>query len=210
MEKLTPDRSENRGTSAGGQQTNINGKSFEQKTANECRLVHQGFVRKTIPGATGKYAYYLEKGEVVYLTQGGLQAYFKFFFEKELCRCPDEAYLIRYESGNLIPPYNARYILRILEKKYQSTAGSVDTKLLAGPGFIAEYEFSLGPDFTVEYAFCINAYLQNYYSSESLKYRALRFINEKYCIKVFYGEEPDYYEHLDVWIAGPLTPLKPL
>ena len=90
----------NKGTGAGGSNTNVNGKSFEMKTSNEPRLLDSGFVRKNIPGVGYKIknGFYYEKQitpttTVVYLTQGGLKAYFKHFFGKEMCRCPDEAYL---------------------------------------------------------------------------------------------------------------------
>ena len=107
----------NKGTGAGGSNTNVNGKSFENKTLNESRLLLQfGFERKNIPGlcAKAKNGYYLIKQislteSIVYLTQGGLKAYFKHFFGKEMCRCPDEAYLFTRDNGN--------HILKILEKK---------------------------------------------------------------------------------------------
>ena len=188
----------NRGTGAGGANTNKNGKTFEQKTENESRLLSSGFSRKPIPGAGGKYAYYLEKVEsptksVVYLTQGGLKAYFKSVFNKEMFRSPDEAYLFR--DG-------AQYTLKILEKKNQNVEGSVDTKLLAGPGFIEEYEGCLGGGFTVKYAFCISAFLKKDYVSDSLKYKVLRTINERHGIKVLFGDDEGYYATLDAWIWG--------
>jgi len=167
----------NRGTGAGGANTNVNGKSFEEKTSNEQRLLSTGFIKKKIPGYKGKNAYYLVKEmstteSITYLTQGGLKAYFEHFFKKEMCRQPDEAYLFR--NGTT-------YTLKVLEKKNQNTGGSVDTKLLAGPGFIEEYQILLGDAFTV-------------------KYKALRTINERHGIKVLYGDDADYYETLDAWI----------
>ncbi len=189
---------ENKGTGAGGANTNVNGKSFEKKTENETRLLSAGFVRKTIPGCTSKYGFYLVKEitpaeSITYLTQGGLKAYFAHFFQKEMCRSPDEAYLFR--KGDT-------YTLKILEKKNQNTAGSVDTKLLAGKGFIDEYEFLLGEKFKVQYAFCISAFLKKDYIADSVKSKALRFINEKYGIAVLYGDDANYYETLDAWISS--------
>jgi len=186
----------NRGTGAGGANTNVNGKSFEEKTSNEQRLLSTGFIKKKIPGYKGKNAYYLVKEmspteSITYLTQGGLKAYFEHFFKKEMCRQPDEAYLFR--NGTT-------YTLKVLEKKNQNTAGSVDTKLLAGPGFIEEYQILLGDAFTVHYAFCISAFLKKDYVSDTVKYKALRTINERHGIKVLYGDDADYYETLDAWI----------
>jgi hypothetical protein len=187
---------QNRGTGAGGANTNVNGKSFEHKTENESRLLLSGFERNTIPGCTSKYGYYLVKTvspteSITYLTQGGLKAYFAHFFKKDMCRSPDEAYLFR--NGDT-------YTLKILEKKNQNTEGSVDTKLLAGPGFIDEYEFLLGETFTIHYAFCISSFLKKNYISECQKSKALRHHHAKHCITVLFGDDDDYYETLDAWI----------
>jgi hypothetical protein len=188
---------QNRGTGAGGAKTNANGKSFEERTENISRLLSNGFVRRTIPGyGKTKYGFYLEKiitptESVTYLTQGGLKAYFAHFFQKEMCRSPDEAYLFR--NGDT-------YTLKILEKKNQNRAGSVDTKLLAAIGFIHEYEFLLGDNFTVRYAFCISAFLKKDYIASSAKSRALRHINQTHGITVLYGNDDDYFETLDAWI----------
>jgi hypothetical protein len=187
----------NRGTGAGGAATNRSGKTFEEKTSNESRLLEAGFVRQPIPGSKGKHSYYLEMvapgvGTINYLTQGGLKAYFKHFFDKEMFRCPDEAYLFRFGSKN---------ILKILEKKNQNVAGSVDTKLLAGIGFLEEYAACLGEDFEIHYAFCISDFLKKDYISDAPKYKILRKINEKYKITVLFGDNADYYTTLDEWIS---------
>jgi hypothetical protein len=188
----------NKGTGAGGANTNVTGKSFEQKTENETRLLANGFVRKQIPGCEKNLEssfYYLIKESgptesVVYLTQGGLKKYFGHFFNTKMRRHPDEAYLFR--NGD-------KYTLKVLEKKNQNTSGSVDTKLLAGLGFVKEYEYHIkNENFTVRYAFCISDFLKKDYISE--KSEALRHINQTYGIAVLFGDDPNYYETLDVWI----------
>ncbi len=197
----------NKGTGAGGSNTNVNGKSFENKTLNESRLLLQfGFERKNIPGlgAKAKNGYYLIKQispteSIIYLTQGGLKAYFKHFFGKEMCRCPDEAYLFTRDDGN--------HILKILEKKNQNTSGSVDTKLLAGKAFIDEYSFCLGDGFTVQYAFCISEFLKNEYIADTIKSKALRFIHKKDGISVLFGDDADYFDRLDAWLFDTRTSL---
>ena len=189
----------NRGTGAGGANTNINGISFEKKTDNEPRLLANGFVRKPIPHTKAKYGYYLEKEvgpdqTITYLTQSGLKLYFKQFLNNEdMCREPDEAYL--FKNGD-------KYTLKILEKKNQNTEGSVDTKLLAGQGFVEEYEFILGPNFTVKYAFCISEFLKKDYISDRKKSQALRHINHKHGIAVLYGDDENYFDSLDEWIMS--------
>lgn len=204
---LASEKKINKGTGAGGSNTNVNGKSFELKTSNEPRLIDSGFVRNKIPGVGDKTknGFYLFKEvspttTVVYLTQDGLKPYFKHFFGKEMCRCPDEAYLFKHCHGD---GAEATYTLKILEKKNQNTSGSVDTKLLAGKGFIDEYTFCLGGEgatFTVEYAFCINGFLKKDYIADTVKSKALRFIHKKDGISVLFGDDDDYFETLDAWL----------
>ena len=186
----------NQGTGAGGANTNVNGKTFEMKTENETRLLANGFTRKPIPGKKGKNSYFLEKStglnkSIVYLTQGGLKQYFEHYFQKELFRNPDEAYLFR--DGD-------QYILKILEKKNQNVEGSVDTKLLAGPMFIEEYKECLGENFQVKYGFCISEFLKKIYKNETLKSKIWHKLFAKYNIAILFGDDENYYETLDAWI----------
>ena len=44
----------NKGTGAGGANTNLYGKSFEEKTSNKTRLIKSGFEEFKIPGHKGK------------------------------------------------------------------------------------------------------------------------------------------------------------
>ena len=191
----------NKGTGAGGANTNVTGKSFEQKTENETRLLASGFIRKPIPGyeknTEGSFYYLIKETtpteSVVYLTQGGLKKYFEHFFKKELCRHPDEAYLFR--NGD-------QYTLKILEKKNQNKSGSVDTKLMTARDFIEEYEDSIEDptNFTIQYAFCVSDFLKKDYVSDKKKWVLLRGRHKKYGIAVLFGDDPNYYETLDAWI----------
>lgn len=191
----------NQGTGAGGANTNKMGKTFEQKTENESRLLSQGFVKHSIVEKNkGKFNYYLEKhtsptSSIVYLTQGGLKLYFKTRFHVDMYRCPDEAYLI--QNGN-------HYTLKILEKKCQNVAGSVDMKLLAGNGIIREYQKCLksaaDATFTVVYAFCISGFLKQDYMANTPKSNHDREILAEDNITVLFGDDDDYYEQLDKWI----------
>lgn len=176
----------NKGIGAGGANTNHNGKSFETKTDNESRLC--GFEKKNI-GNT----HYMEKDNMVFLSQGALKKYFKHFFKMEMIRCPDEAYLIK--EGD-------KYILKILEKKCQNVEGSVIEKLCLGQYIKEEYKSCLDSRFTVEYAFCLSSFLKQKYLSETIKYGFLREYNERNKIHVLFGDDPDYYEKLDHWIQG--------
>ena len=186
----------NRGTGAGGANTNATGIAFETKTDNESRLLNSGWVKKPIPGAKGKYAYYLEKiidadNTICYMTQNGLKSYCKHFHNKDLFREPDEAYLFR--NGT-------QYTLRVLEKKNQNGAGSVDTKLCAGQWFKDEYKECLGDGFTIEYAFCVSSYLKKEYLSDTPKFRTMRKLHSGQSVRMLFGDDNDYFTTLDTWL----------
>jgi hypothetical protein len=183
----------NKGTGAGGANTNATGIAFETKTDNESRLLSSGWVKKLIPSAKGKYAYYLENADntICYMTQNGLKSYVKHFHNKELFREPDEAYLFR--NGD-------KYTLRVLEKKNQNGPGSVDTKLCAGQWFKDEYKECLGEQFVIEYAFCISSYLKKEYLSDTPKFRTMRKLHAEQSISVLFGDDEDYFTTLDAWL----------
>jgi hypothetical protein len=70
---------QNRGTGAGGANTNLQGKTFEEKTSIEAILLRNGYVKITITGCTGKFDYYFEKvlsatKTIRYFKQGGLKS----------------------------------------------------------------------------------------------------------------------------------------
>ena len=185
----------NRGTGAGGAGTNASGLPFEEKTANQRRLQEQGYSMVAMRGG-GKFSYYMEKDGVVFMTKGGLKTYMKEKFGVEIFREPDEAYLIRDPESRVTQ-------LKVLEKKNQNMEGSVDTKLLAGPGFVEEYKWCLNSqEIHVDYAFCVSSFLKEKIMSDKPKWRALRDINKKYGITVLFGEDEDYFQKLDEWIKS--------
>jgi hypothetical protein len=189
----------NRGTGAGGANTNVSGNSFEDKTSNELRLLADGYTKKLIPGKEKtKYGYYLEKVEgektIQFVTQNGLKCYMEHFHKKEICREVDEAYIITMSGST-------NSVVKILEKKNQTSGGSVEDKLMLGHHFkFVEYPGSLGDGFTVDYAFCLAQFLKNLYLSNNQKWNIIRKDNEKNAIPVFFGDDPDYFSKLDQWI----------
>jgi hypothetical protein len=189
----------NKGTGAGGAKTNENGKNFEELTNNETRLISQDF-KKTIIEKKKKFGYFLYKNvdefEIIFMLQSGFKTYFKDIYNINFFRNPDEAYVIKSKNGITI---------KILEKKNQNVDGSVDTKLLAGPSFKDEYELVANDNdskiiFKVEYAFCLSNWFKEQKKKELYKYKILEIILNKSNIKIFYGEDEDYYEKLDSWI----------
>ena len=104
----------NKGTGAGGANTNYYGKKFEDITNNQQRLLDMGYIKNSFTKKPTKtYDYYLSKTfddkTIVFVLQNGLKMYMKNKYNIELFRCPDEAYVIEYTSG--------RKVIKILEKK---------------------------------------------------------------------------------------------
>ena len=186
----------NKGTGAGGSNTNYYGKKFEEKTNNEKRLLDMGYDKNSFSTKPTKSSdYYLSKKfedkTIVFVLQSGLKKYMKIKYNKELFRCPDEAYIIEYSDG--------RKAIKILEKKEQNREGSVETKLWAGPSLKREYELFLGSEFNVSYGFCVSDFLKNKLISNETKYTTLNSIFIENNIVVLFGENENYFTTLDIW-----------
>ena len=187
----------NKGNGAGGANTNYFGKKFEDKTNNEFRLLENGYIKHNyIKKTKNSYGYYLSKSfedkTIAFVLQNGLKKYIKNKYNIELFRCPDEAYIIEYNTG--------KKIIKILEKKEQKVEGSVETKLWSGPSLKREYELVLGPDFEVFYGFCVSEYLQQKIISSEKKYTVLNTILNENNIAVLFGDDENYFDTLDNWI----------
>lgn len=180
----------NRGTGAGGANTNASGLPFEEKTSLMERLLNAGFVKKTIDSTTN--GWYLEKAiddnkTIIYTRQIGLHKYAKKHLGKSPSRRPDEAFLLK--TGDT-------YTLRILEKKNQNVAGSVTEKLYTGDFLRKLYEKELG--IQTEYAYCISQFLKTIYMSSN--WNNQRDIMKDANIRVFFGDDEDYFTQIETWI----------
>ena len=185
----------NKGIGAGGANTNLYGKKFEEQTNNEARLLAIGFDRFAINKT--KFGYYLAKDfdnkKIVFVSQNGLKLYMKHFYDIDLFRCPDECYIHLYKDGR-------KNLVKILEKKEQNVEGSVMDKLWDGPSFKREYEIVLGDAFRVEYAYCVSDFLKKKLTSDEKKFRILQQIHMEAGIKVLFGSDDDYFEKFDLWV----------
>jgi hypothetical protein len=210
----------NRGKGAGGKNTNVKGKAFEKTTDCEVRLLSDGYEKKIIK-KNSKTAYYLRKiiklndieFIVDFVQQYGLKFYMKKFYNIEMIRNPDEAYIITEKHKSI--DKDKKILIKILEKKEQSVEGSVETKLWSSPSLKREYEILLGNKFIVEYGLCINNFLKQKISMDSKdskdsnnkqikkcnkKYEILKKILEESNIDILYGDDNDYLETLTKWI----------
>jgi len=196
MSEITTQTIINKGTGAGGANTNFYGKKFEEKTNNLQRLLEIGYIKNSFTKNPKKaYDYYLSKTfvdkTIVFVLQNGLKMYMKKKYNIDMFRCPDEAYIIEYNSG--------RKVIKILEKKEQNVEGSVETKLWSGPSLKREYELVLGTDFEVFYGFCVSNFLKNKLISKEKKYTILNTIFIESNITVLFGDDENYFETFDTW-----------
>ena len=183
----------NSGTGAGGSNTNLYGKRFEEKTDNQNRLLDIGFTKNNFQKKTN--GYYLtktfENRTITFVLHNGLKLFVKEKYGIDLFRCPDEAYIIEYCDG--------KKVIKILEKKEQRVEGSVETILWSGPSLKREYELVLGNDLTVFYGFCVNEFLKKKILSLHKKYKTLNTILNENNISVLFGDDDDYFEKVDEW-----------
>lgn len=191
----------NKGTGAGGANTNYYGKKFEDKTNNQQRLLKIGYIKNSFTKKSKQTnAYYLSKTfedkTIVFVLQNGLKMYMKNKYNIDLFRCPDEAYIIEYKTG--------KKIIKILEKKEQHVGGSVETKLWAGPSIKREYELVLGVEFEVFYGFCVNGFLKTKLISNDKKYTILNTIFNENNIAVLFGDDENYCKTFDTWFNSSL------
>ena len=182
----------NKGTGAGGKNTNYYGKQFEEKTSSENFLINNGFIRKEYPSSSTKYNYYLHKiyedKHMFFMFQNGLKKFAKNRYNLDLFRCPDEAYIIEFNDG--------RKVVNIIEKKEQNREGSVETKMWSCPSLKREYELIFGVEFSIEYSLCINEFLENKIKSNETKYNILKIILQENRINVLFGDNENYLETL--------------
>jgi hypothetical protein len=181
----------NRGTGAGGANTNKTGKPFEENTDNLKRMIEHGFAKQK-----SWLSKQFEDRTVVIVKQHGLKQYAKHKYGiDDIYRCPDEAYIIEYATG--------KKVIKILEKKMQNVEGSVETKLYAGPLLKRDYEMMFGPEFEIQYGFCISEFLQKNITSGTKKYNNLRkMLEEENNIPILFGNDANYFETLDSWISS--------
>lgn len=184
---------------AGGANTTVYGKKFEEKTNNGIILLTNGFSRCKFNDVKSRSNSFIRKqfGDktVTFMSQNAFKLYVKCRYNIDAFRTPDEAYIIEYaETG--------RTVLKILEKKEQRVEGSVETKLWSAPSLKREYELICKNKFEVEYGFCVNSFLKNKLQSNHLKYKTLNTILHENRIPVFFGEDDNYFDLLSEWIMS--------
>jgi len=187
----------NKGTGAGGVNTNYYGKQFEEKTNNQIMLLNNGYIKNNFIKKLKKINnYYLfkiyEDKTIIFVSQYNFKIYMMQHYGINVFRYPDEAYIIEFNTG--------KKVIKILEKKEQNVNGSVETKLWGGPALKREYELMLGDTFEIHYCFCVNNFLKNKIVSSEKKYKVLNIIFNEFNITILYGDDDDYFEKINKWI----------
>lgn len=181
----------NKGTGAGGKNTNLHGKKFEDLTDNAKYLKLKGYEEKRINKT--KYGYYLYKiyddKEVFFVCQKGLRNLLKEKYNFTIFRDPDEAYIVIKE--------NTKPKLFIVEKKEQNVEGSVEIKLWAASSLRWEYNRVTEETFDVEYIFCLSNFYKKKFESTEKKYELLLEKFRLDNIQFLYGSDLDYQDKLE-------------
>jgi hypothetical protein len=190
----------NRGTGAGGANTNKTGLGFECYVSNENVLLEKGF--EIVKYGKRDNMYYLEK-EYVDLNKKVYYAKkkaFKHLTEQllgiESFKEPDEAYLIHSLNDDT-------YQLKIVEVKNQNRDGSVEEKLVAGGGFKAMYNEHFKGRVNVHYAYTVSDFLKRKLLSDKPRYKLLMNLFARDDINILFGCDENYSQELNKWLEIP-------
>lgn len=153
----------NRGTGAGGANTNLNGKAFEQKCNSEPILYDLGYTKNIIDAKT-KTGYYLSKTlnnryEIKYMKQCGLKKYIRFYHGSDQdineLNHPDECFIIDYHKNNI------KSKMIIIEMKNQNVEGSCFDKLYNALYYKCLYKKIIGNYYDIYYHFVVSEFIEN-------------------------------------------------
>jgi len=175
----------NKGTGAGGANTNKNGLQFEEVADLKDR--YESIIRRKI-GSEVKF-----KGHLctfIEVSKSALHKYMEKIGEKNMtlkpaagCKLPDEAYIDLEKN-----------IVFIIEKKFQQKSGSADEKLQTGYFKQSHYK-GLFPNFKIYYMYCLSDWFKR---EES----ALKYLKDG-GIPVFWGNSETCKEKIIEFIHNP-------
>ena len=178
----------NKGTGAGGANTNINGLQFEEVADLKDRYESIQPSRNRI-GSEVKFKGHLRT--FIEVSKSALHKYMEKIGEKNMmlkpaagCKKPDEAY-IDLEKKNIF----------IIEKKFQQRSGSADEKLQTGCFKQSHYK-GLFPNFKIYYMYCLSDWFKR---EES----ALNYLKDG-GIPVFWENSETCKEKMIEFIHNPL------
>lgn len=184
-QETTAEKVKNRGTGAGGANTNATGLSYEANTDLSTEYILTTPEPDKGPSdANTNHPYIKFKDSEKLFIKAGKRDLYKIMSDMnevntELvpaagCKYPDEAYIYLVDKH-----------IYIIEKKFQQCSGSVDEKIQTGQ--FKQYHYSkLFPNFKVSYIYCLsNWFKKPDYTS------VLEYLSENK-IPVFWGNDPNY------------------
>ncbi len=165
----------NRGTGAGGANTNKNGLKFEKETEIQEIIKEDNKYYDTYKISN---RIYLKKMK----SKTSLHKYLNSINEKNNnikiahgCKQPDECYIHIDKNGKDI---------FIIEKKFQNSSGSVCEKIQTGP-FKKKHYKTLFPNYNIHYVYVLSNWFQNNCESE------IEYLQSN-GIPIFWGSKNDY------------------
>jgi len=167
----------NKGTGAGGCNTNKNGLSYENIT-NLSNMY-------TITGSDNKFSIinFVNSDKNFINTKKSLIKYMKIIQKKaDICSArgcisPDESYIDANKNT-----------IYIIEKKFQQKPGSVDEKIQTGH-FKKQHYKKLFPEFEIVYIYCLSDWFKNGYEPE------IEYLKE-HNIPIFWGSDENYKQNI--------------
>lgn len=179
----------NRGTGAGGANTNINGLSYEDKTDLKS-LYSSCDINKKDNYKTIRFTGY-DGIELINANKSALHKYMLKINEKNTsilpaagCKEPDEAYV-----------NDTHKIIFIIEKKFQQGPGSVDEKIQTGP-FKKLHYGKLFPNYKIYYIYCLSDWFKRPEYASVLDYLT------ECSIQIFWGNDDDYKNKMVEFICS--------
>tara|TARA_X000000368_G_C22970864_1_gene685402 strand:- start:433 stop:990 length:558 start_codon:yes stop_codon:yes gene_type:complete len=181
------ERINNRGTGAGGAQTNVNGLPYEIITSLDTEFT----VIRNINKYTNIISFNRYNGEFVHTMQRGFKIYMiernQINNDTEFphgCKRPDEC---------IIDETNRK--VYILEKKFQQTSGSVCEKIQTGIFKKIAYT-RLFPEYTVHYIYCLSRWLFDNISTITIEE------NRNNGVMMFCGDDVNYKRNIVQYIMN--------
>jgi hypothetical protein len=180
----------NKGTGAGGANTNVNGLSYEDKTNLEplYTVLKTEKIDKKTELKTIKFPNY--ELSLINANKSKLYKYLKGINEKNTtlqpaagCKEPDEAYID-----------NVRKTIFIIEKKFQQTEGSVDEKIQTGPFKKFHYSQQF-PNYKIHYIYCLSDWFKRAEYTSVLDY----LLNND--IPIFWGNDENYKNNIITYLC---------
>lgn len=176
----------NRGTGAGGSNTNKSGLEFENKTdiVKKYTIIskdNEKYTKIRFNDDVYKRTFILTPNRTLFRYTREFEYKNEFVDEANGCKWPDRCYIYKYnENGK-----RNKGIIFILETKMQQKGGSVWEKIQTAHFKIWQYNRTF-PDFEIVYMYCLSNLFKNKCKA------ALDYLENELKVPVFWGEDENF------------------